>query len=94
MRACDVREEASRLARLAVQLIGEEDGRISAPLCRLCRRRTEPLHAARDVRLDIRQGCRQRLVEQCLCRIREANVIFLHDPVRILCRRCVGVRGA
>ena len=64
MRTGDRREETPRLTRLTVELIGQEDGRIAAPLCRLGRRRTQLTHAARDMRRHIRQLRRQRRIKQ------------------------------
>ena len=94
MRACNRREEAPRLARLRVQLIGQEDGRIAAPLCCCRSRRAQLAHAARDLRLHIRECRRQRLVEECSCLRREPQPGFLHNGVRVRRRRRIGMRGA
>ena len=94
MRTRNRREESPRLARLRVQLIGQQDGRIAAPLCCCRSRRAELTHAARDLRLHIRQCRRQRLVEECRGRGGEMQAVFFHNGVRV--RRCrrVGVRGS
>ena len=70
MRAGNRREETTRLTRLTVELIGQEDRGVAAPLGRLGRRRTQLTHAARDMRRHIRQLRRQRRIEQLCCSVR------------------------